>query len=65
MKSETINCIEMKRRGAERVLAETAGMTSEQELEYWRAATDALRAEQREARAGRSPRQGVPARPAS
>ncbi|MCK9462030.1 MAG: hypothetical protein M0R80_20560 [Proteobacteria bacterium] len=43
--------MEMKRRGAERVVAETAGMTPEQELEYWRLATEALEREQREIRA--------------
>jgi hypothetical protein len=44
----------MKHRGAERVLAETAEMTAEQELEYWRAATESLKADQRRARKQRS-----------
>jgi hypothetical protein len=51
MKSKEFDCVEMKRRGAERVVAETAGMTPEQELEYWRLATEALEREQREIRA--------------
>jgi hypothetical protein len=38
----------MKHRGAERVLAEIEGMTPEQELEYWRQATESLRQAQRE-----------------
>ena len=48
MKNKDFDCVEMKRRGAERVIAETAGMTPEQELEYWRIATKALEREQRE-----------------
>ena len=49
MTSKQFDCVEMKHRGAERVLAETAEMTAEQELEYWRAATESLKADQRRA----------------
>jgi hypothetical protein len=48
MANKVFDCVEMKRRGAERVLAETAGMTPGQELEYWRAETEKLAAEARE-----------------
>jgi hypothetical protein len=46
--SKGFDCVEMKHRGAERVLAEIEGMTPEQELEYWRQATESLRQAQRE-----------------
>jgi hypothetical protein len=36
MKTKTFDCVEMKRRGAEAVRKRTAGMTPEQEIEYWR-----------------------------
>jgi hypothetical protein len=49
--------------GAERVLAETAGMTLEQELEDWRLETEALRRAQAE-RPGQTPHQpGAPPHP--
>ena len=51
MTTKPFDCVEMKRQGAEQVLAETAGMTIEQELEYWRRATVSLREEQRQPRA--------------
>jgi hypothetical protein len=41
MKAKTFDCVEMKRRGAELVRRRLAGMTLEQEIEYWR-----LRSEQ-------------------
>ena len=50
MANKSFDCVEMKRRGAERVLAETEGMTPEQELEYWRKATEAFEREQRDLR---------------
>ena len=42
------DCVEMKRKGAERVLEQTRGMTVEQELEFWRAKTERLLQKQRE-----------------
>lgn len=41
-----IDCVEMKRRAQEEILQETAGMSPEQELEYWRLKTEDLRREQ-------------------
>lgn len=41
------DCVEMKHRGAEKVQAVIQGMTRDQELEFWRAGTTALREEQR------------------
>jgi hypothetical protein len=35
MKTKTFDCVEMKRRGAELVRQRLAGMTIEQEIEYW------------------------------
>lgn len=57
MKSKPFDCVEMKQRGAERVLAETAGMTLDQELDYWREATEKLESERRtESKPGTSPK---------
>ncbi len=39
-------CIQWKRQGAERVAAQTANMSREQELEFWRKKTEQLRARQ-------------------
>lgn len=64
MKNKSFDCVEMKHRGAAQVLAETAGMTPEQEIEYWRAATETLRDEQRRTLASRSVQQLSPARTA-
>lgn len=36
MTTKTFDCVEMKRRGGEYVHAQTAGMTLEQKIEYWR-----------------------------
>lgn len=43
------DCVEMKRRGAARVQAELAGMSREEQLEYWRKQTDDLLELQRRA----------------
>ena len=45
------DCVEMKRRGAEHVQRQIAGMTPEEELEFWRKQTDKLRERQARARA--------------
>ena len=36
MKTKTFDCVEMKRRGAERLRQRLAGMTLEEEIEFWR-----------------------------
>lgn len=41
---KTFDCIEMKRQGAERVMAETRGMTFEEEVAYWKKKSGELRA---------------------
>ncbi len=40
---KTSDCVEMMHQGAARVQAETAGMTREELLAYWREQTRALR----------------------
>ena len=35
MKKKAFDCVEMKRRGAERIYAETKDMTHEEKLAYW------------------------------
>lgn len=42
-KSKTFDCVDMKRKGAEQVQQEIAGMSIEQELAYWRKGTEELR----------------------
>lgn len=37
------DCVEMKRKGAEFVRAETAGMTREQQIAYWKRRSDEYR----------------------
>ena len=46
MKTRGFDCVQMKHRGAEKVLEKIAGMTREQELEYWRERSQHLRARQ-------------------
>jgi len=39
-------CIQWKRQGAERIAVQTANMSREQELEFWRKKTEQLRVRQ-------------------
>jgi len=50
MTSPEPKCIQWKRQGAERVAAQTANMSREQELEFWRKKTEQLRARQAQQR---------------
>ena len=43
-------CVQWKRRGAERVAAQTSGLSPEQELKFWQEQTKQLKALQAEAR---------------
>ena len=54
MKTKTFDCVEMKRRGAAIVQQKIAGMTPQEELEFWREQTELLRRAQKEARQTRS-----------
>ena len=47
-RTKTFDCVEMKRRGAEHVMRLTAGMTPEEELDFWRRETEEARREQAE-----------------
>lgn len=49
-KTKTFDCVEMKRKGAERVMERIKGMTREEELAYWKKGTEALRKRQKELR---------------
>ena len=53
MKTKTFDCVEMKQRGGARVQQVIAGMTPQQELEYWRNQTEQLRRRQREIQSGK------------
>jgi hypothetical protein len=46
MTSPEPKCIQWKRQGAERVAAQTANMSREQEVEFWRKKTEQLRTRQ-------------------
>jgi len=39
MKTKTFDCVDMKRRGAERIYEQVKDMTLEEELAYWRQRT--------------------------
>lgn len=52
-KTKAFDCVEMKRRGAELVQQRLAGMTREEQLEYWRKKTELLRERQALLRASR------------
>ena len=54
MKNKTFDCVEMKRRGAAGVQERIAKMTPEQELDFWRNETEALRRRQDELRQARA-----------
>ena len=38
MKTKTFDCVQMKRRAAERIHEETKGLTLEEKIDYWRGA---------------------------
>ena len=46
MKTKRFDCVEMKRIGGEFVRQQVAGMTREQEVEYWRQRSEEFQAEQ-------------------
>ena len=46
MKTKTFDCVEMKRRGAQRIYEVTKDMTFEQEVAYWRERSRQFREEQ-------------------
>ena len=43
METKDFDCVEMKRRGAQKVYEATKGMTVEEEVEYWRRRTEEAR----------------------
>ena len=43
---KTFDCVKMKRRGAERIHEQVAGMTIEDRLSFWRERTESLRERQ-------------------
>ncbi len=51
MKAKAFDCVEMKRRGAELVRHRLAGMTLEQEIEYWRLRSEQFEQDQQRLRA--------------
>lgn len=51
MKTKPFDCVEMKRRGAELVRQRLAGLTLEQEIEYWRQRSEQFQRDQERLRA--------------
>jgi hypothetical protein len=62
MTTKTFDCVEMKRRGAEALRQRLAGMTLEQEIEFWRQRSEEFEREQQRLRAPSGP---APARESS
>jgi hypothetical protein len=56
MKTKTFDCVEMKHRGGQRIYEMVKGMTREEELAFWKAGTEELRArlEARRSKRGKS-----------
>ena len=48
MKTKTFDCVELKLKGAERVMKRLEGMTPDEELKYWQEGTAKLRERQKE-----------------
>jgi hypothetical protein len=46
MKTKTFDCVEMKRRGSQRIYEATKDMTHEQQIAYWRERSRQFREEQ-------------------
>jgi hypothetical protein len=46
MKTKTFDCVEMKRQGAEWVQKQIAGMSPQEELDFWKKQTQNLRRQQ-------------------
>ena len=51
---KTFDCVEMKRRGAERIRSLTAGMTIDEQLAFWKERTELLRKTQHAGRMRRN-----------
>ena len=47
---KTFDCVDMKRRGAERIQGLTADMTMEEQLVFWKKRTELLQQSQQEGR---------------
>ena len=45
MKTKTFDCVEMKRRAAQRIYEETKDLTPQQKIEYWRRRSEESRRE--------------------
>ncbi|MCY3765068.1 MAG: hypothetical protein OXH06_06530 [Gemmatimonadetes bacterium] len=52
---KTFDCVEMKRRGAERIQGLTAGMTMEEQLVFWKKRTELLQQFQQAGRVKHKP----------
>ena len=53
MKTKTFDCVEMKQRGAELVRQRLAGMSRDEEIEYWRQRSEQFERDQEQRRAQR------------
>lgn len=55
MKTKTFDCVEMKRKGSEKVYQTIKDMTREEEIEFWRKGNDRLRKEIEERKRAKAP----------
>jgi len=46
MKTKTFDCVQMKRKGSERVMKQLEGKSPQEQLEYWRQGTEDLKRRQ-------------------
>ena len=49
-RKKKFDCVEMKRRGGDRIYQRLKDLSQEEQIEYWRRRTEELRREQAEAR---------------
>jgi hypothetical protein len=55
--NKEFDCVEMKRKGAERLQKKLAGLTLQEELKFWQERTEELKKEQESLRKSRRERQ--------
>ena len=60
MKNKLFDCVEMKRKGAEAIYRKVSSLSTEQQLEYWREGSAALRQQMRPANADAQSRESAP-----
>lgn len=60
MKNKKFDCVDMKRKGAEAIYRKVSSLSTEQQLEYWREGSAALRQQMKPANANAQSRESIP-----